>query len=78
MASVKVAITLDQQLLKLVDRWVAQGRYPNRSQAIQSALRDKLERWRRVRLAEEAAKLDPQDERALTEQTFVGETWPAS
>ena len=40
MPSAKVAITLDQQLLKLVDGWVAQGRYANRSQAIQAARRN--------------------------------------
>ena len=31
MASLKVAITLDSQLLRTVDRWVRQGCYPNRS-----------------------------------------------
>ncbi len=76
MAATKVAITVDQELLHVVDRWVTQGRYPNRSQAIQAAVREKLERWNRVRLAEEASKLNPQEERGLTEETFVGETWP--
>ena len=57
MVTAKVAITVERQLLELVDRWVLQGRYPNRSQAIQAALREKLERWKRVRLAEEVAKL---------------------
>jgi len=76
MASAKVAITLDQQLLKLVDGWVKQGRYPNRSQAIQAALREKLERWKRVRLVEEATKLDPKEEQGLAEEVFTGEVWP--
>lgn len=78
MSATKVAITVDRELLRVVDRWVAQGRYPSRSQAIQAAVREKLERWNRVRLAEEAAKLDPKEERALAEETFVGETWPES
>ncbi|MBI4340821.1 MAG: ribbon-helix-helix protein, CopG family [Candidatus Omnitrophica bacterium] len=78
MATAKVAITVDQQLLQLIDRWVAQGRFPNRSQAIQAALREKVERWNRVRLAEEAAKLHPKEEQALAEERFSGERWPVS
>lgn len=78
MGKAKVAITLDDRLLRMVDRWVKQGRYPNRSQAIQAALREKMERWKRTRLAEELAKLDINAERALAEERFSGETWPES
>ena len=76
MPTTKVAITVDGQLLKLVDRWVTQGRYPSRSQAIQAAIREKVERWNHTRLAEEVAKLDPKEERVLAEETFAGEAWP--
>ena len=76
MATAKVAITVEEQLLKLIDRWVTQGRYPSRSQAIQAAVREKVERWRHTRLAEEVAKLDPKEERALAEEKFSGEAWP--
>ncbi len=78
MASAKVAITLDFQLLRTLDRWVKQGRYPNRSQAIQAALREKLERWKRVRLAEEVSKLNPSEEKSLADEKLSGETWPES
>ncbi len=79
MGSAKVAITIERELLTQVDRWVAEGRYPNRSRAIQAAVREKLERARRKRLAEEAAKLDKKEERALAEEGFVAESdaWPA-
>ncbi len=79
MGAAKVAITMDRELLTQVDRWVSEGRYPNRSQAIQAAVREKLERSRKRRLAEEAAKLDPKEERALAEEAFAAgsETWPA-
>lgn len=79
MGSAKVAITIREDLLLLVDRWVAEGRYPNRSQAIQAAVREKLERSQRTRLADEAAKLDPKEERALAEEGFAAESerWPA-
>lgn len=78
MSTVKVAITVDKKLLQVVDRWVRQGRYPNRSQAIQTAIREKLERWRRSRLSEELAKLDPKEERALADESLAGEEWPES
>lgn len=79
MGAAKVAITMERDLLGLVDRWVKEGRYPNRSQAIQAAVREMLDRSRRRRLAEEAAKLDPTEERALAEEGFAAgsETWPA-
>ncbi len=78
MRAAKVAITIDPRLLKVVDRWVQQGRYPNRSQAIQAALREKLERWKRIRLAQEAAKLDPREERALARERYKADVWTRS
>ncbi|MBI4566457.1 MAG: CopG family transcriptional regulator [Planctomycetes bacterium] len=76
MGAAKVAITLEERLLRMVDRWVKQGRYPNRSQAIQAALREKAERWKRTRLAEELAKLDVNAERELADERLAGEAWP--
>lgn len=79
MGSAKVAITMDEEMLSQVDRWVTEGRYPNRSQAIQAAVREKLDRARRRRLAEEAAKLDRIEERERAEEGFAAESekWPA-
>lgn len=71
MRSAKVAITMNKELLSQIDRWVAEGRYPNRSQAIQAAVREQLERVGRRRLAEEAGKLDVNEERALAEEGFA-------
>jgi Arc/MetJ-type ribon-helix-helix transcriptional regulator len=56
----------------MVDQWVHEGRFPNRNQAIQAALREKTERWRRTRFAEELAKLDPEEEQALAEERMSG------
>jgi Arc/MetJ-type ribon-helix-helix transcriptional regulator len=78
MSTTKVAITLDREVLRQVDRLVAEGRYSSRSRAIQEAVRRHLERTRRRRLAEEAAKLDPKEERALAEEDLAGEIWPES
>ena len=76
MATAKVAISLEQQLLRLVDRWVAQKRFASRSQAIQVALREQVNRWKHHRLAEEVKKLNPRQERALAEERFPAEAWP--
>jgi Arc/MetJ-type ribon-helix-helix transcriptional regulator len=78
MGSAKVAISLDEGLLRVVDRWVKQGRYPNRSQAIQAALREKMERWKRTRLAEELAKVNREEEQALADEKLADEAWPGS
>ena len=76
MGAAKVAITLDERLLRMVDGWVKQGRYPNRSQAIQAALREKMKRWKRTRLGEELANLDRKEEQALADERLGVEAWP--
>ncbi len=58
MATTKVAVSIDSRLLQQLDRLVAQRVYPNRSQAVQEAVRDKLDRLAKTRLARECAKLD--------------------
>jgi len=67
MTVAKIAITLDKDILIQVDRLVKEGKYKNRSKAIQDALKDKLRDWRRKRLIEEVSKLDPEEERAFAE-----------
>jgi len=78
MPTAKIAITLDRYLLAEVDRLVTEKAFANRSQAIQEALREKLLRRRRQRLASESAKLDIAEERLLAEEGLLGEqdTWP--
>jgi len=78
MRTPKIAITLDERLLRMVDQWVKQGRYSNRSQAIRVALQEKMHRWKRSRLAEELAKLDRRAEQELAEERLAGEVWPES
>jgi metal-responsive CopG/Arc/MetJ family transcriptional regulator len=78
MGMMKVAVTIDADLLAELDQLVAQQVFPNRSRAVQEALRDKLERLRRSRLARECAKLDPDEEQSLAEEGIEQEltTWP--
>jgi Arc/MetJ-type ribon-helix-helix transcriptional regulator len=68
MAKTKVAVTLDSQTLRRVDRLVRDARYPNRSRAIEAAVTAQLERLEHRRLADECAKLDPAAERAMAEE----------
>jgi Arc/MetJ-type ribon-helix-helix transcriptional regulator len=74
----KVAVTLNNELVEELDELIAQRRFPNRSQAIEAALAEKLARLARTRLAREAAKLDPDEEKALAEEGMGAElaTWP--
>jgi metal-responsive CopG/Arc/MetJ family transcriptional regulator len=78
MPKTKVAVTLDERLLAEVDRLVARRDFPNRSQAIEAALAEKLERLSRTRLARESAKLDRAEEKALAEEGLGSDlaSWP--
>lgn len=78
MAKAKIAVTLDEPLLTRLDRLVAGGAFPNRSQAIESAVAEQLARLEHRRLAAECAKLDPAEERALAEEGLGAELdgWP--
>lgn len=78
MSSVKVAITIDSEMLEQVDGLVAKKVFPSRSRAIQSAVAEQLARMKRGRLAAECAKLDPRFEKALAEEGLGQElgAWP--
>jgi Arc/MetJ-type ribon-helix-helix transcriptional regulator len=78
MPKAKVAITLERSLLNGIDELVAGRRFPNRSQAIESAVAEKLERLKRGRLARESAKLDRAEERAAADEGLAadGKSWP--
>jgi len=78
MGAAKVAITIEAGLLKRVDQLVEQRRFPNRSRAIQEAVREKLDRLDRGRLARECAKLNRALEQKVAEEGLAGdlEEWP--
>ena len=78
MATSKIAITIEEKLLKQIDLMVESKVYPNRSKAIQEAIADKLRRLERTRLAEECSKLDPEFEQNMAEEGFSMEIdeWP--
>ncbi len=78
MSSVKVAITLEQETLRQVDSLVARRVFKNRSRAIQTALREKIERVEGARLAAECAKLDKKFEQGLADEALGADNaaWP--
>lgn len=78
MPTTKVAITLDEEILEEIDRLVKEKKYPNRSKAIQDAIKYRLEKWRKTRMVEEAQKFDPDEEKAMAEESLAAEneSWP--
>jgi len=78
MSASKVAVSMDHEMLTELDRLVAKQMFASRSQAVQVAVREKIARLKRRRLAEECAKMDPQFEKRLAEEGMAGELaqWP--
>ena len=78
MPSAKIAISLDSSLVDRLDRLVNKGVFPSRSRAIQDAVRERLDRISRDRLARECAKLDREFEASLAEEGMAleAEQWP--
>ena len=78
MNKTKIAITLDQRTVECIDRLVREEAFPSRSQIIQEAVEEKLQRMERRRLAKECAKLDPSFEKAMAEEGMSEELgeWP--
>jgi len=73
MAASKIAITIDDRMLKQLDILVKSKYFPNRSKAIQEAVAEKLMRLEKSRLAQECAKLDPVFEQSIAEEGFSAE-----
>jgi Arc/MetJ-type ribon-helix-helix transcriptional regulator len=62
--------------VEVLDRWVAEGRYPSRSRAMQEAVELLVKRDNRNRLRREVAKLNPGDEQRLADENLDDEQWP--
>jgi len=78
MPKTKVALTLDTALLERVDELVERRRFRSRSQAVEAALVDKVQRLARTRLARESAKLNPREEKRLADEGLLDplDSWP--
>ncbi|NIM14579.1 MAG: ribbon-helix-helix protein, CopG family [Candidatus Aminicenantes bacterium] len=78
MSTAKIAISIDHSLLERIDYLVRKKIFPNRSKVIQEAVKEKIEKLDKRRLAVECAKLDPEFEQALADEGLKGdiESWP--
>ena len=78
MPTAGIAITLNETLIRKLDRSVDKKVFPNRSKAIQEAVEEKIARLDRSRLARECAKLEPEFEQVLAEEglSLKIDTWP--
>ena len=79
MSKEKIAITLEASAIGELDRLVEEHVYKNRSQAIQTAIDEKLRRTKQTRLTDECSKLDQAAERAACEEGLSEDAgrWPA-
>ena len=78
MNSSKIAITIESDMLAEVDALVKKRLFPNRSRAIQEAVKEKLNRLNQSLLARECANLDPEYEKALADEGLSADfsEWP--
>ena len=78
MATAKIAITMEEDILTRLDLLVKSRIFPNRSKAIQAAVKEKLSKIEKNRLEVECAKLDPKFEQALADEGLFTEIeeWP--
>ena len=72
----KIAVTLEKETVAEVDRWIREGKYPNRSSALQSAVTLLAEREKRRRLTRELGKMDRREEQRMAEEGVGASTWP--
>ncbi len=78
MGHARVSISIEEQLLRNLDRLVQARRFASRSEAFEVAVKEKLSRLARTRLAEECAKLNPKVEKSLTDAGVSEDfkSWP--
>jgi metal-responsive CopG/Arc/MetJ family transcriptional regulator len=78
MSKTKIAITLDEDFITEIDYLITKHRFVNRSQAIQEAVKEKLQKLKKSRLAEECSKLVPYFEKAMAEEGISEDLseWP--
>jgi metal-responsive CopG/Arc/MetJ family transcriptional regulator len=78
MSTAKIAVSIDQNLLKKIDFYVKKHIFKNRSQAFQISINQTLEHLEHGRLAKECAKLDISFEQEMADTALNEdiESWP--
>jgi metal-responsive CopG/Arc/MetJ family transcriptional regulator len=73
MSATKVAVSMDETLLQRLDEVVRTYSFRSRSQVIQEAVAEKIDRMDKTGLARECAKLDRAFEQALADEGLAAE-----
>ena len=78
MATSKIAVSIDKKILEKLDFLVKSNAFPSRSRAVQEAVKEKLERIEKTRLARECAKLNQEFEQKMADEDLEMEIdqWP--
>ena len=74
----KIGVTLEKESVAELDRWVREGKYANRSRALQSAVDLLSEREKRRRLTREVSKLSKREEQRMAEEGLGAVSWPGN
>lgn len=67
MSVAKVTVSIESDVLKQLDRLVKDRVFSNRSQAVHTAVKEKIARLNKTRLAEACEMLNPVEEQAFAE-----------
>jgi metal-responsive CopG/Arc/MetJ family transcriptional regulator len=78
MGVAKVTVSIESEVLKQLDRLVMERVFPNRSQAVDMAVKEKIARLNKSRLVRACELLDRNEEQALAEIGVSAdlEEWP--
>jgi Arc/MetJ-type ribon-helix-helix transcriptional regulator len=78
MSSAKVAISIDETVLKELDTLVKSGLFRSRSEVVQQAVSEKISRMDKSALARECAKLERNFEQGMADEGLTTEihSWP--
>jgi len=78
MSKAKIAITVDEALLKSVDEYVQILEGYNRSRFFEEAVAERVERYEKHRLSRELDKIETAEERKTAEEGLAAENeiWP--
>ncbi len=78
MSVAKVTVSIESDVLRQLDRLVTERVFPNRSQAVDTAVKEKIARLNKSRLARACELIDPLEEQAFAEIGASAdlEEWP--
>lgn len=78
MSVAKVTVSIESDVLKQLDRLVKERVFSNRSQAVHTAVKEKIARVNKSRLARACEMLDPAEEQEFAEIGLSAdlEEWP--